>query len=329
MRRFKLFPLIFVIILIVSTQLFAQNTRLGEKIFDNARFPQNIGSTNKISFYHQYKNSAGKLEYSLAIGDITTGKIEYLDFKLTEPPRRGTLTWNPAGTYAALVRKDLTACDIYKYSLKEPFEITRMTDLAQNAKILDAEFQKQLKIDDKSVLNVVYPDWSRDGKKIAFNMITPTYGAIYVLDIETSQVTQVTKNKFGIFPSWSKDGKSLYMIGRSDTDKNPVDNIYVLNMDDLTIQQVTDDPAMELNLHVSPDGKYLLYAKKIKDKRQTIYVYDLKKKKEAELVILGEKGSCVNPTWSGDGKYVLYQLVGLKRTYPQINKISFNTDIFK
>jgi len=329
MRKYKLFPLIFIIVLIVYAQLFAQSPRLGEKLFENAQYPQNIGNTNKISFYHHYTNSDGKIEYTFAIGDITTGEIEYLDFKLNEPPRRGTLAWNPEGTHAALVRKDLTDCDIYKYSLKKPFEITRLSDLSKHAKILDDEFRETLKIDENSIVNVAYPDWSRDGKKIAFNLVIPTEGAIYVLDIESSRITQVTKNKYGVFPSWSKDGKVLYIIGRSDTNMNPAEDIYAVNMDDFTLEQVTDDPAREMNVHVSPDGNYLLYTKKIKGERQTIYVLDLKSNKEAELVILGEEGACINPTWSGDGKFVLYQLVGLKGSYPQINKISFNSNIFK
>lgn len=51
----------------------------------------------------------------------------------------------------------------------------------------------------------VHPDWPPDGTKIAYEL----QGNIYVIDVETKEITQLTDWGECFFPSWSPDGKKI------------------------------------------------------------------------------------------------------------------------
>ncbi len=59
------------------------------------------------------------------------------------------------------------------------------------------------------------PDFSPDGKKIAFSALKNAIGDIYVLDTESGVVTNVTKDDFADYaPTYAPDGKSIIYIAR-------------------------------------------------------------------------------------------------------------------
>jgi len=329
MRNSKLIPVIVVIILVLAANLMAEKPNLGKKVFDAGKFPQRIGNTDKISFYHFHPDKNGKTIQSLAVGNIKTGEIEYLDLDLYEMPRMGTIAWKEDGNGLALVRKDLSLCDIYEYTAKKPFTIRKLTDLLPYVTDYDSTFKENLHIEDYMLLSITYMDWSPDGKKLAFNMVKITKGAVWVLDIESGRMKQVTKDNFGGSPTWAKDNKTIYVVAQGESLGEKSQDIYAVNSEDLSVTPVIATPAIELNPHVSPDGNYIVYSYREKNKRQTIHVYDIKTKKSAELVKLGEAGSCVYPVWSGDGKSVLYQYVGPESIFPVIYQMDFNPAILK
>jgi Tol biopolymer transport system component len=138
----------------------------------------------------------------------------------------------------------------------------------------------------------------------------------------------VTEKKFGSSPCWAPDNETLYIGGLGISGNIKSDDIFSVKMEDYSVDTVISTPAMEMYPRVSPDGRYLVYTYKERTGRQTIYVYDLEKKKAAPLVILGDKGSAAYPVWSGDGKAVYYQYISGKR-FPDIYKIDFDSKVFE
>jgi len=65
------------------------------------------------------------------------------------------------------------------------------------------------------------PDFSPDGRRVAFAALQGGVGDIFVYDLETDELTNVTKDPFGNSgPTWSPDGRSLIYLTRvSGTEK--------------------------------------------------------------------------------------------------------------
>jgi hypothetical protein len=59
------------------------------------------------------------------------------------------------------------------------------------------------------------PDFSADGRKIAFAALRDGIGDIFVLDLETGGVENVTRDSFADSgPTWAPDGRSIVYVGR-------------------------------------------------------------------------------------------------------------------
>jgi hypothetical protein len=59
------------------------------------------------------------------------------------------------------------------------------------------------------------PDISPDGRKVAFAALQGGVGDIFVVDLETQEVTNVTKDAFADSgPTWSPDGRSIMYVAR-------------------------------------------------------------------------------------------------------------------
>ncbi|HET7216418.1 MAG TPA: hypothetical protein VFJ02_00155 [Vicinamibacterales bacterium] len=59
------------------------------------------------------------------------------------------------------------------------------------------------------------PDFSPDGKEVAFSGLVGATGDIFIVNLESKEVRNVTKDAFGDYaPTWSPDGKSLIYLAR-------------------------------------------------------------------------------------------------------------------
>jgi hypothetical protein len=75
------------------------------------------------------------------------------------------------------------------------------------------------KIDQRIELKTVdmpeSPDISPDGKEVAFSGLEGATGDIFVINLETKEVRNVTKDPFGDYsPTWAPDGKSIVYLAR-------------------------------------------------------------------------------------------------------------------
>ena len=59
------------------------------------------------------------------------------------------------------------------------------------------------------------PDFSPDGKELAFSALSGAIGDIFILNVETGDVRNLTNDQFGDYaPTWAPDGKSIIYLAR-------------------------------------------------------------------------------------------------------------------
>jgi len=71
------------------------------------------------------------------------------------------------------------------------------------------------RIEMKTVDDPESPDFSPDGRKVAFAALQAGVGDIFVLDLQSQEITNVSKDAFAdSAPTWSPDGQSIVYIAR-------------------------------------------------------------------------------------------------------------------
>ena len=134
------------------------------------------------------------------IRNLTNGFDQDKGFEfITQPGGRGNtvpwISWAPTGDRVAyFVRKEksrtLILQNVLNRDIEERFEM-RMVDDPES------------------------PDISPDGRRVAFAALQGGVGDIYVLDLPTGAVTNVTKDGFGDSgPTWAPDGRSIVYVAR-------------------------------------------------------------------------------------------------------------------
>jgi WD40 repeat protein len=79
--------------------------------------------------------------------------------------------------------------------------------------ILTRKIEDMIEI--KTVDDPESPDFSPDGKKVVFAGLQGAVGDIFILDLETKQITNITKDNFADSgPAWSPDGKYIVYVAR-------------------------------------------------------------------------------------------------------------------
>jgi hypothetical protein len=79
--------------------------------------------------------------------------------------------------------------------------------------VVSRKIEKRFEL--KSVDLPESPDISPDGREVAFSALSGALGDIFILDVETGHVRNLTNDQFGDFsPTWSPDGKSIIYLAR-------------------------------------------------------------------------------------------------------------------
>ncbi|KAF0241090.1 MAG: WD40 domain-containing [Planctomycetota bacterium] len=101
------------------------------------------------------------------------------------------------------------------------------------------------------------PAWSPDGKQVAFSGLKAGRTDIWVGDVESGSLQQLTKDRrHDDHPCWSPDGKSIVYASE---EKGQTD-LYVLNVATGESVPLTATEANEITPQFSPDGKLLAYS---------------------------------------------------------------------
>jgi WD40 repeat protein len=170
-----------------------------------------------------------------------------------------------------------------------------------------------------------FPAWSPvpGDTRIVFEGRTsePRATNIWMVDIATGDVTQLTHGGADTRPSWSPDGKQI-LFGRPTTDTSgdgyitvsDAADIYVMDIASGEERNLTNTPDFnDFNFAWSPDGKWIAYASARRDVNGDGYInfndsenLFLMPADAGEERLLNLRGRAVfSPSWSRDGRDIL------------------------
>ena len=190
----------------------------------------------------------------------------------------------------------------------------RTLGLSPNAKRIVADYRGDIltaPVDRGDVQNLTatpgahetYPEWSPDGKTIAYFSDASGEHALHLYDPATKQTKEIALNGTGFYAHihWSPDSEKLTFVDNGR-------NLYVLNVASGAITKVaTDDhffPGAYRDLFGSwsHDSEWLAYAKLMPTNFQQAFVYKLDS--GVSTAVSDGFSNVTEPTFSKDGKYL-------------------------
>ena len=116
-----------------------------------------------------------------------------------------------------------------------------------------------------------FPDWSPDGTKIAFTGGTRIEWRIWIRNLQTGDKKLLLPNIKGgdiQYPAWSPDGQTLAFYWWKRDEHKPY--IYIVNRDGKKLEKIVEN--VRRMVVWSPDGKELLYKKRIEGQIQLVKI---------------------------------------------------------
>lgn len=162
--------------------------------------------------------------------------------------------------------------------------------------------------------------WSADGKMLAFEGLKGPNSDIYVYELESKKLTDLTGDVFtDLDPTFSPDGKTVYFasdrrdfispgkiapgLKMSQIDFSQLD-IYAVDVQTHVIRRITDLPnSNETSPVISPDGKKMIY---ISDRNGINNVYERNLETGADRPITNSLSGIYQLTLSRDGSKLVF-----------------------
>jgi TolB protein len=145
-----------------------------------------------------------------------------------------------------------------------------------------------------------YPSWSPDGLRVAFNSDRDGTHNLYLIDIDSSNLRQLTHEKSGVeagMQTWTADGRWIYfgLFGEGPP------RMCRIHPDGTEFKVVGTgiDPA------VSPDGKTIVFARSEGDGHH-LYAMDEDGSNIRRLTDRGNAWAGVHASWAPDGSRIIY-----------------------
>lgn len=149
------------------------------------------------------------------------------------------------------------------------------------------------------------PQWSPDSRQIVFVSDYTGNDEIFVVDIESGIVQQLTDNDaVDKDPHWSPDGTQI--VYASDQDSPGITRLYTLTFvsgEPPNIQQLNRDSGSSYQPRWSPNGERILY---INDRSGNGDIYTISKDGQRASTILASPFEERAAVWSPDGRYILF-----------------------
>jgi len=151
--------------------------------------------------------------------------------------------------------------------------------------------------------SAVEPAWSPDKQEIAFSAYTTdqTNIEIYVMNVDGTGRHKVMEDqpRLNWHPDWSPDGTQL--LFQSNRDGNF--EVYRVNADGSSVQNLTQHPANDGDAAWSPDGSTVVF---ISDREGTNGMYKMAPDGSDVVPLLSSDWKCALPRWSPDGSMIAF-----------------------
>lgn len=150
------------------------------------------------------------------------------------------------------------------------------------------------------------PDWSPDGKKIVY---IKNYD-IYVIEVETKQITKLTNKSSCYFPSWSPDGQKIAYDMLMHWPTVPFDSagIWIISADGLGKKQVVRFDGRDPDW--SPDGDKLVFIQASADKAPYNEISVVNINDSLVVRLTNNDFDDLYPSWSPDGNKIAWNSFG-------------------
>lgn len=129
----------------------------------------------------------------------------------------------------------------------------------------------------------------------------PFVAQIFLKNLDTGEITQLTYSGHNRFPIWSPDGSKVAFV--SSTEENKED-IYIMDRDGTNQEPIVATSADELMPDWSPDGKQIAFSSYTRDTISEIYSVDIDTKTIEQLTNTAKWD--YSPAWSVNGKYIVF-----------------------
>jgi Tol biopolymer transport system component len=166
---------------------------------------------------------------------------------------------------------------------------------------MDTETNRHL-INDSKIEDM--PAWSPDSRNIAYRSFQDQgNGNIFALNLDTDQITNLTPDSASVQievrePSWSPDGNSI--VYSSNTSGSM--NLWIVNADGSSRQQITDSDYYSTDPAWSPDGEKIAFRRSYQG-GSDILILNLTDMTETRIEQPGYQQS---PSWSPDGRWIAF-----------------------
>ncbi|KAF0220892.1 MAG: fibronectin I domain-containing [Geobacteraceae bacterium] len=255
-----------------SVELFRGSDSLGRA---SALDADTIQAT--LSSYSGYQVAlspdGGYLAYSgydgyLRLRNMSTGTAEKLVQNAQTP------AWSPAGDKIALQYRD----SAYNYRIG----------------IYDLKARKIVPLTDDAYINEGAPSWSDDGEKILFYSNKSGYQNVWIKDIDSNSLTQVTTNAYATYPKVSPDGKIVAFFEGA--------NLKIIDV--ATGRTTPIDSNANPNSHSWASDSSKLLFKAYRNSNYGIFILDMR---TLGVVQVGDVSNYMTkPAWSPDNRSIVY-----------------------
>jgi len=148
-----------------------------------------------------------------------------------------------------------------------------------------------------------FPNWSPDNTKLTFVTKLPNTNGwqLWIQDLAGGRAVVRTPSSYVSSAVLSPDGDRLVFSSRT---KSGVDSdIFLTNLDGSQARNLTRNPAIDTSATWSPSGAQLAF---ISDRSGTPQLWAMESDGTNVRRLVLEGGHCDSPSWSPDGRFILY-----------------------
>ncbi len=174
------------------------------------------------------------------------------------------------------------------------------------------------------------PNWSPDGKRLVFispcNSNNDYYpgSAMYIINEDGSGLLPLPTLAGGDYdPNWSPDGKRIVFTSLRNSGRP---QLYILNLEDNSVAPLSDKYAFDFQACWSSDGEHVVF---VSTRRQGQQLWVMKADgSEQRQFSQGPNLIFTRPSWSPDGKMLIYTEYVVEGSVPRVFLSPYTPDEF-